>query len=244
MWPPIICLLAIALILIGAYFLLRNIPTPQHPDRMTTESDKNRLAQSQLKAWGFYAGKIDGDWGTRSQAAAAAWIASLSAPAPDPQSPATPPQPAAGTLDPRTEANIATLIPRAQIAARAFMAAAVPAMAAHGVIVRIIAGLRTYAEQSAIYAQGRTKSGPKVTNAPAGYSWHNFGVAWDIGLFKDGLYLDDSPLYNACAEIGRSQGLDCGAFWKSITDEPHFQLANLPTLAEAREIHDGGHNLS
>ena len=41
-------------------------------------------------------------------------------------------------------------------------------------------GLRTYAEQDALYAQGRTVPGEIVTNAAAGYSWHNFGNAVDL----------------------------------------------------------------
>jgi hypothetical protein len=39
---------------------------------------------------------------------------------------------------------------------------------------------RTYAEQDAIYAQGRTKDGNIVTNARGGESYHCFGLAVDI----------------------------------------------------------------
>lgn len=37
--------------------------------------------------------------------------------------------------------------------------------------------LRTFAEQDALYAQGRTKPGAKVTNAKGGQSYHNYGLA-------------------------------------------------------------------
>lgn len=127
------------------------------------------------------------------------------------------------TFDPRTEGHIARLHPKAQEAARRFMAAVIPAMQEKGVTVKIISGLRTYAEQDALYAQGRTKAGPRVTNARGGYSNHNFGIAWDIGLFQGGRYLEDSPLYRVCGKIGREQGLEWGGDWKSIQDEPHFQ---------------------
>ena len=49
--------------------------------------------------------------------------------------------------------------------------------------MKVICGTRTYDEQAELYAQGRTKPGPKVTNSPPGYSWHNFGVAWDFVVF-------------------------------------------------------------
>lgn len=52
--------------------------------------------------------------------------------------------------------------------------------------VRITQGLRTFAEQDALYQQGRTKPGKKVTNAKAGQSIHNYGFAVDICLIIDG----------------------------------------------------------
>jgi len=138
-------------------------------------------------------------------------------------------------LDPRSETAIATLLPEARAAARTFMAAAIPAMEAVGVQIRIICGTRTYAQQDALYAQGRTKPGPKVTNARGGYSNHNFGIAWDIGLFQGKKYLEESPHYQTCAHIGRIQGLDCGAFWKSFPDEPHYQLNTGLSTSQLRQ---------
>ena len=52
--------------------------------------------------------------------------------------------------------------------------------------VRITQGLRTFAEQDGLYAQGRTKPGKKVTNAKGGQSIHNYGFAVDICLIIDG----------------------------------------------------------
>ena len=51
--------------------------------------------------------------------------------------------------------------------------------------VRVTQGLRTFAEQDALYQQGRTKPGKKVTNAKAGQSIHNYGFAVDIVLIID-----------------------------------------------------------
>ena len=45
--------------------------------------------------------------------------------------------------------------------------------------VRITQGLRTIAEQDALYAKGRTTPGKKVTNAKGGQSVHNYGFAVD-----------------------------------------------------------------
>ena len=81
-------------------------------------------------------------------------------------------------IDPRSAANIATLRPDAQAKAREWLLKCLDA----GINVKVICGTRTYQEQTALYAKGRTTEGPKVTNAPAGYSWHNFGVGWDLSL--------------------------------------------------------------
>ncbi|MGN7308723.1 M15 family metallopeptidase, partial [Bacillus subtilis] len=41
-----------------------------------------------------------------------------------------------------------------------------------GIPIVITQGLRTVAEQDALYAQGRSKPGKVVTNARGGYSYH------------------------------------------------------------------------
>jgi len=43
--------------------------------------------------------------------------------------------------------------------------------------IRVVQGYRTFAEQEALYAQGRSKPGPIVTNARGGWSNHNYGLA-------------------------------------------------------------------
>lgn len=126
-----------------------------------------------------------------------------------------------GTLaDERSERNIATLLPQVQPLARALLESA----AAIGIAIKVISGTRTYEEQDALYEQGRTKPGRVVTNARGGYSNHNFGVAFDIGVFEGGRYLDESPAYKAVGAIGMKLGLEWGGNWKTIQDEPHFQL--------------------
>ena len=100
--------------------------------------------------------------------------------------------------------------------------------------MKVISGLRTYEEQAALYAKGRTAPGPKVTNAKPGYSWHNFGVAWDFVVFdSNGQPLWNSPLMTRCGKIGEELGLEWGGRWK-FQDKPHLQLKTGLSLAQAR----------
>jgi peptidoglycan L-alanyl-D-glutamate endopeptidase CwlK len=138
-------------------------------------------------------------------------------------------------MDERSERNVTTLHPKVQNLARTFYKAANSLLERDGFEMKIISGTRTYAEQDALYAQGRTAKGNKVTNAKGGYSWHNFGIAFDIGLFKDGKYFGDHKLYSDCGLLGKSLGLEWGGDWKSFPDRPHFQVRTGLTLAQMRE---------
>mgnify|MGYP006921351730 CR=1 FL=1 len=140
-----------------------------------------------------------------------------------PKAPVSIPPGGNGTFDERTEKNLKTLHTAAQPIFRSFLSLLIPHMAAKGVVAKVISGTRTYAEQDELFSHGRTKPGPKVTNARGGQSNHNFGCAVDIGLFKDGDYLEDSPLYLEAGPIGKSVGLTWGGDWKSIKDYPHFE---------------------
>lgn len=102
-----------------------------------------------------------------------------------------------------------------------------------GVEARYISGTRTFAEQDALYAKGRTAPGPKVTNAKGGQSNHNFGIAVDVGLFlPDGRYLEDTPFYREIGGIVATfPTLEWGGNWKFV-DEPHIQWRTGLTLAE------------
>ena len=120
--------------------------------------------------------------------------------------------------------------------------------ALNGIRIKIISGLRTYAEQDELYAQGRTKPGPKVTKARGGYSNHNFGIAFDVGVFEGQKYLPDSVKYKVVGALGTDLGLEWGGNWKSFPDQPHFELrptwaadlAEKEVLAKLRErVADG-----
>jgi len=126
-------------------------------------------------------------------------------------------------VDARSEKTIATLLPEVQPFARALVHKA----NANGMSIKILSGLRTYEEQNTLYAQGRTAPGNKVTNAKGGFSNHNFGIAFDIGVFEGTQYHGDSPKYKAVGVLGMELGLEWGGNWKTIVDQPHYQLRPL-----------------
>ena len=130
-------------------------------------------------------------------------------------------------VDPRSEKNIETLLPEVRPIARALVQKAKQS----GIQIKILSALRTYAEQDELFAKGRTKPGPKVTNARGGFSNHNFGIAFDVGVFEGTKYLGDSVKYKAVGALGMDLGLEWGGSWKTIVDQPHFQLR--PKWAES-----------
>ncbi|WP_151996161.1 M15 family metallopeptidase [Buttiauxella massiliensis] len=144
-------------------------------------------------------------------------------------------------VDARSEENIELLLPEVKNYARALVHKANEV----GITIKVISGLRTYAEQDALYAQGRTKSGEIVTNAKGGYSNHNFAIAFDIGVFEGNKYLAESAKYKAVGAMGIDLGLEWGGSWKTIIDQPHFQLRPVwaidmnssQMLAELRKRH-------
>jgi peptidoglycan L-alanyl-D-glutamate endopeptidase CwlK len=132
--------------------------------------------------------------------------------------------------DPRSEKNLSTLEPVTARLAREHLRR----LHAEGLTFKITSGRRTFAEQTALYAKGRTAKGPKVTNARAGYSWHNFGTAYDLTLFSGKNPVWESPKYARAGDIGEDLGLEWGGRWKKLVDRPHFQRRMALTLAEAR----------
>ena len=123
-------------------------------------------------------------------------------------------------VDSRSERVIATLQPEVQSYARALVHKAAGA----GITIKVISGTRTYDEQNALYAKGRTAPGRIVTNARGGYSNHNFGIAFDVGVFDGSKYIPESSRYKAVGAIGMDLGLEWGGNWRTLQDEPHFQL--------------------
>lgn len=96
--------------------------------------------------------------------------------------------------------------------------------------LRVSSGFRSVADQNVLYAQGRTAPGDIVTNAPGGWSWHNFGLAADVVFCNENGNPSWSESYdwNAKGAYGTAQGLVWGGVWVSATfpngDRPHHQL--------------------
>jgi peptidoglycan L-alanyl-D-glutamate endopeptidase CwlK len=99
--------------------------------------------------------------------------------------------------------------------------------------IRITQGLRTFDEQAQLYAIGRTKAGKKVTNAKAGQSIHNYGLAVDMCLIIDGKTAswdtakdwdnDKIADWYECVKIFAKHGWEWGGNWKTFKDLPHFE---------------------
>jgi peptidoglycan LD-endopeptidase CwlK len=191
--------------------------------------DDVTFLQRLLKSAGLYTDKIDGAWGKNTDNAVVAFEEGAAELAD-----------ALGTFDPRSERCIRTLQLKTQKAAREFL----NAVAAAGIDVRIISGTRTYAEQDRLFRQGRFGNpGPRVTNARGGQSNHNFGIAWDIGVFRNGAYLPESPLYDRAAQIALAagiNGLEWGGNWQSFKDKPHYQSATGLSISDVRQRFEKG----
>ena len=132
------------------------------------------------------------------------------------------------------EQHILKLHATIQLAARDFLYRC----AAEQLVLVITQGLRTNEEQAKLYAQGRTEPGAIVTFAPPGYSWHNFGLAFDVA-FKGATWAEMNtrawlPLWNRIGVIGEFVGLEWGGRWAKPVDLPHFQYRGGLTLAQAR----------
>ena len=96
-------------------------------------------------------------------------------------------------------------------------------------------GLRTWAEQDALYAQGRTAPGRKVTNAGPGESIHNYHCAWDfVPLVNGKAVWDDDDLWQRCGAIAREVGAEWGGDWQRFKDKPHCQFTNGLTLDQLK----------
>lgn len=116
-------------------------------------------------------------------------------------------------------------------------------------------GFRTFAQQAAIYFQGRTKPGPRVTNAPPGASAHNYGIAVDVVLDADPKTEKLDPDWNGdhygvLAEEGRKVGLQVGVPSVAGGDKGHIQLPLIDrlhrkeaaVLADLKRMYDAAPN--
>lgn len=102
-----------------------------------------------------------------------------------------------------------------------------------GIDVLITSTYRDVESQNAIYAQGRTTPGKKVTNAKGGQSFHNYRVAFDfVPIINGKAQWNDTKLFEQCGLIAESVGLEWAGRWKSFKELAHCQFTNGLTLKD------------
>jgi peptidoglycan L-alanyl-D-glutamate endopeptidase CwlK len=153
------------------------------------------------------------------------------------------------TYTKRTVENLGSLNRKARAVLEPFFVACGEMVAREfpGVTIEIISGYRSGTAQAAIYAQGRTRPGKIVTKARPWGSWHNYGLATDAGLFKNGVYLDGKQpaladkIYRRMAELARDKfpKVECAFWWKSFPEGPHCQhTGGLKSTTAAKSRYD------
>lgn len=89
------------------------------------------------------------------------------------------------------------------------------------------------------------QSGPKVTNAIPGLSWHQWGEAMDCFWVVDGgaewstrRKIDGLNGYAVYADEAEQLGLTAGGHWQSFKDWPHVQLRPDGSPASLHSLED------
>ncbi|WP_299431569.1 M15 family metallopeptidase [uncultured Aquimarina sp.] len=124
-----------------------------------------------------------------------------------------------------SQQRINTLHPDIRERAKAFINKA----EREGIKLRVTDATRTFDEQDALYAQGRTTPGDIVTDARAGFSYHNYGLAIDVVEMVNGQPIYNNPNWQRIGEIGESFGFSWGA---SFNDKPHFHMTFGNSIAD------------
>jgi len=125
--------------------------------------------------------------------------------------------------------KIEDLTPKVAAMCRAFIGACEQA----GIDILITSTYRDHESQAELYAKGRTKPGPKVTNAKPGQSWHNWRAAFDFVPIEYGkAQWYDADTFRLCGEIAESVGLEWAGRWQSFPEMAHCQFTGGLKLAD------------
>ena len=111
-------------------------------------------------------------------------------------------------------------------------------LAGENITIRVVQSLRSWAEQAALYAEGRTTPESIVTNAQPGHSYHNFGLAVDVAPFDMGIpdWNGNHPAWRRIVAVGESVGLVSGSTWRTFPDWPHFQWTSQYPISPNDEV--------
>lgn len=128
--------------------------------------------------------------------------------------------------------KIDDLLPVVQVRVRRFL----ELCRENDIDILITSTYRDNESQNALYAQGRTLPGKKVTNAKAGESWHNHRCAIDVVPLRNGKPVWDGkdPVWRDVGRLGKEAGLEWAGEWKKFKEFPHFQYTGGKTLAQLR----------
>lgn len=105
---------------------------------------------------------------------------------------------------------------------------------AAGIDLLVTCTRRSGDDQDALWAQGRTKPGHIVTNAKAGQSAHNYGLAIDIVPMVNGKpdWNGTDPIWDQIGELGVAAGLTwLGSPHSSFPEKPHFEATDWRAIA-------------
>jgi peptidoglycan L-alanyl-D-glutamate endopeptidase CwlK len=107
-----------------------------------------------------------------------------------------------------------------------------------GIPIRIFETYRSRKRQNDLFAQGRTAQGRIITNANAGDSMHQYGLAADLVMWIDGKWnWSATEHYKKLVLIMESVGLRGGYKWG---DYPHWELSDAPSIAELKKLYNNG----
>ena len=128
--------------------------------------------------------------------------------------------------------KIDDLLPVVQVRVRRFL----ELCRENDIDILITSTYRDNESQNALYAQGRTLPGKKVTNAKAGESWHNHRCAIDVVPLRNGKPVWDGkdPVWQDVGRLGKEAGLVWAGEWVKFKELAHFQYTGGKTLAQLR----------
>lgn len=127
----------------------------------------------------------------------------------------------------------------------------------HGLQLRIAQGLRTFADQQAIYEKGRKLVGGEwipedpehhhgiVSWAKPGDSWHHYSAVDSCFIGSDP-WLEHHPegdfLWSEYARLGKAHGFDAGYYWEGKKqDKPHLEICyGGMSLEDVKKIYEHG----
>lgn len=125
--------------------------------------------------------------------------------------------------------NLDDLHPKVAAQCRAF----IDKCKAQGIDVLITSTYRDAESQAALYAQGRSTPGKKVTNAKPGQSWHNWRVAFDfVPIVHGKAQWNDVATFERCGKIAESVGLEWAGRWTRFKELAHCQYTGGLKLAD------------